>query len=77
MKSASPEFVSQAQQLTREEREHVLSRMKRKLTKKWLNEKVITEEAIALQLELEDEWFKEFIEQVRALRKADKTALDI
>jgi len=60
MKAVSVDYVAKAKQLTQEERERVLSRMGGKLPKRLQKEKLSVEEAIAIQLELEDEQLQDW-----------------
>ncbi|OYZ39182.1 MAG: hypothetical protein B7Y16_09805 [Methylotenera sp. 24-45-7] len=64
MKNASEDFIKLAEKLDEESAEKILSRMTGKLPKRFIKEKLTKVEAIALQLELEDEllqdWRKNF-----------------
>jgi len=82
MKEVNVNYVEKAQKMTQEDRERVLSRMVGKLPKRLLKEKLTPEEAIAIQLELEDEQLQEWrknmaeIEEkaVKAKAKAEEKA---
>ena len=54
------DYIIKAKNLSEEDRERVLSRMGGKLPKRLQKEKLTVEEAIAIQLELEDEQLKEW-----------------
>lgn len=60
MKDVNADYIAIAKKLNEEERERVLSRMVGKLPKRLLKEKLTPEEAIAIQLELEDEQLQEW-----------------
>jgi hypothetical protein len=64
IKNASEDFIKLAETLDEESAERILSRMTGKLPKRLIKEKLTKVEAIALQLELEDEllqdWRKNF-----------------
>ena len=60
MKEVNVDYVAKAQKLNQEQRERVLSRMVGKLPKRLLKERLTPEEAIAIQLELEDEQLQEW-----------------
>ena len=69
MKAVSVDYVAKAKQLTQEERERVLSRMGGKLPKRLQKEKLTVEEAIAIQLELEDEQLQEWRANMAAIQE--------
>jgi hypothetical protein len=79
IKTPSEEFVKLAEALDEANAEKVLSRMSGKLPKRFIKEKLTKTEAIAIQLELEDEllqdWRENFAKiQARAEKKEkDKT----
>lgn len=60
MKNINVDYISKAKNLSEEDRERVLSRMGGKLPKRLQKEKLTVEEAIAIQLELEDEQLQEW-----------------
>jgi hypothetical protein len=60
MKTANVSYLEKAQKLDIEEQERVLSRMAGKLPKRLQKEKLTKQEAIAIQLELEDEQLQEW-----------------
>jgi hypothetical protein len=66
IKTPSETFIEQASQLDEVSAEKVLSRMTGKLPKRYMKEKLSKIEALAIQLELEDEllqdWRKNFAE---------------
>lgn len=73
MKLSNPEYLAKAQQLSEEEQERVLSRMAGKLPKRLQKDKVTREEALAIQLELEDEQLQEWRERMHALKAKEKS----
>ena len=60
VKEANPSYLEMAQKLSILEQERVLSRMGGKLPKRLQKEKLTKQEAIAIQLELEDEQLQEW-----------------
>lgn len=69
MKNSNVDYVAQAKQLSEEERDRVLSRMGGKLPKRVHKEKLTIEEAIAIQLELEDEQLQEWRANMAAIQE--------
>lgn len=82
MKTVNVDYIAKAKKLSEEDRDRVLSRMGGKLPKRLHKEKLTVEEAIAIQLELEDEQLQEWranmavIEEkaAKAKLKADEKA---
>jgi hypothetical protein len=73
IKSPSEGYLEKAKQLTEEETERLFSRMGSKLRKKQEKEKVNVLEALAIQLELEDEMLREWRERFAEIKqKHDK-----
>jgi hypothetical protein len=60
MKTCNPQYLERVFILSTEERERLLSRMSGKLPRKLAKEKISENEALALQLELEDEQLNEW-----------------
>ena len=60
MKAVNVDYIAKAKNLSEEDRDRVLSRMGGKLPKRLQKEKLTIEEAIAIQLELEDEQLQEW-----------------
>jgi septal ring factor EnvC (AmiA/AmiB activator) len=60
MKAVNVDYIAKAKNLSEEDRDRVLSRMGGKLPKRLQKEKLTVEEAIAIQLELEDEQLQEW-----------------
>ena len=73
IKNASDLYLEQAKELDSEQKEHVLSRMVGKLPGRLRKEKLTEFEAIAIQLELEDEQLQEWRLKFAAIKeKANK-----
>ena len=68
MKIANPEYLAKVAQLSEEEQERLLSRMAGKLPRRLEKDKLSREDALAIQLELEDEQLQEWRERMRSLR---------
>lgn len=62
------EYLAKASKLSKEQKERILSRMDGKLPKRLEKGKVTVQEAIALQLELEDEALQEWREKMADIR---------
>lgn len=67
----NPDYLKKVEQLSEGEAERILSRMAGKLPKRVLKEKLTPQEAIALQLEIEDEQLLEWREKMAKLREED------
>jgi hypothetical protein len=77
IKNPSEVFIKQAEELDETSAEKVLSRMTGKLPKRFIKEKLTKNEAIAIQLELEDELLQEWRENfAKAQARAEKKAKD-
>lgn len=68
----SPEWVEKAMLLSKEDAERILSRMRKKITRKLECEKLDPLSAVALQLQLEDEQLNEWRQKMSELREMDK-----
>lgn len=66
-KISSPEYEVKARALSEEEAERLLSRMSGKLPKRLHKEKLTREEALAIQLEVEDDQLNEWRKNMKAL----------
>ncbi len=60
LKTASPEYLEKATALSHEDVERLFARMRGKLTRKLESEKIRSLDAVALQLQLEDEELQEW-----------------
>ena len=68
MKQPKQEYLEKVSSLSNEERERLSSRMRGKLPKRLDKEKISIEEALALQMELEDEQLEEWRKIMQTLR---------
>jgi hypothetical protein len=76
MKNINDDYIAKAKKLSAEDRDRVLSRMGGKLPKRLQKEKLTVEEAIAIQLELEDEQLQEWRANLAVIQeKAAKAKL--
>ncbi len=66
-KISKPEYEEKARALSEEDAERLLSRMSGKLPKRLQKEKLTREEALAIQLEVEDEQLEEWRKNMNAL----------
>ncbi|MEY4591259.1 MAG: hypothetical protein RIR18_154 [Pseudomonadota bacterium] len=69
MRTAKPEYIQAASVLSNSEKERLFSRMASKISRKVVKQKIEDLEALAIQLEIEDEQLVEWLEKVRQLRK--------
>ena len=69
MKNINDDYIAKAKKLSAEDRDRVLSRMGGKLPKRLQKEKLTVEEAIAIQLELEDEQLQEWRANMAAIQE--------
>ena len=69
MKTVNLDYIAKAKKLSEEDRDRVLSRMGGKLPKRLHKEKLTVEEAIAIQLELEDEQLQEWRANMAAIQE--------
>ena len=72
IKTASNEYMDKAKNLTAEEVEKLQCRMRGKLARRAEDKKVSLLEALAIQLELDDEQLAEWRKNIQAIRKKDK-----
>jgi Holliday junction resolvasome RuvABC DNA-binding subunit len=71
IKVADEEYLEKAKQLSERDAERLLSRMEGKLPKRLQKDKLSREEALAIQLEIEDEMLKEWRERVAEIRERE------
>lgn len=71
-KTPSDEYLEKAGQLSREETERVLSRMRSKMKRRLEDRKMSALEAVAIQLEKEDEELSEWRAKMAEIRKKHK-----
>ena len=72
IKAADEEYLEKAKQLSEEDAERLLSRMGGKLPRRLQKDKLSREEALAIQLEIEDEMLKEWRERVAEIRDREQ-----
>ncbi len=69
---SKPEYLAKVKLLTKEESERLLSRMEGKLPRRLQKDKISKEEALAIQMELEDEQLQHWRNMIRILREKEK-----
>ena len=72
MKISKPEYLEKVRLLSAEEQERLLSRMTGKLPRRLEKDKLSVAEALAIQLEIEDEQLNEWREKMHAMKAAGK-----
>ena len=79
MKSKMPsaEYVEKAKQLSNEESERLLVRMRGRFARRLEDKRIGAIEAIALQLEYEDEALEEWREKLTEMRKNEETGRNV
>jgi hypothetical protein len=71
-KLCKPEYLAKVQSLSKLEAERLLSRMAGKLPRRLEKDKLSREEALAIQLELEDEQLQQWRKMMRILNKREE-----
>ncbi|MBI1283868.1 MAG: hypothetical protein GC183_05980 [Thiobacillus sp.] len=71
-KTPAEEYLEKAKLLTKEETERLMSRMRSKLTRRLEGNKFSELEAVAIQLEIEDEELNEWRKNMAEIRKKSK-----
>lgn len=72
MRKPVDEYLEKASQLNKEETERLLARMRSKLMRRLQDKKMSVEEAVAIQLEIEDEELQEWRARMKEIRKKSK-----
>jgi hypothetical protein len=72
-KVPTPEYLEKAKQLNNEEIERLLVRMRGRFARRLEDKRMSAIEAIALQLEYEDEELEEWRERLTEMRKNEET----
>jgi len=72
IKSPDDKYIEQAKLLTEDEAERLLSRMEGKLPRRLEKDKLTRLEALAIQLEVEDDMLEEWREHMAEIREKDK-----
>lgn len=73
MKISNPEYLEKVRELSEEEQERLLSRMAGKLPRRLEKDKLTREEAMAIQMELEDEQLQEWRARMHELKAKSKS----
>lgn len=71
-----PEYLAKVKLLTKEETERLLSRMVGKLPHRLEKDKLSKGEALAIQMELEDEQLQEWRKMMRILKKKEEFKIE-
>ena len=71
-KLSKPKYLDKVNHLSEEEKERLLSRMAGKLPRRVEKEKISQVEALAIQMELEDEHLQEWRKMMQSLKKKDE-----
>jgi len=71
-KTPSDDYLEKAKQLSKEETERLLSRMRNKLLRRLADKKMSSLEVVAIQLEIEDEDLNEWRNKWAELKKKAK-----
>lgn len=74
IKIASDLYIEKAKNLTQEEADRLQSRMRGKLTRRLEDNKLNTVEALAIQLELDDEQLQEWRDKMQEISKKYKSS---
>ncbi|MBI5437228.1 MAG: hypothetical protein HY937_09010 [Nitrosomonadales bacterium] len=74
--TCKPEYLAKVKLLTKEETERLLSRMVGKLPHRLEKDKLSKEEALAIQMELEDEQLQEWRKMMRILKKKEESKIE-
>jgi N-acyl-L-homoserine lactone synthetase len=72
MRKPVDEYLEKASQLSEEETERLLARMRSKLMRRLEDKKMSVQEAVAIQLEIEDEELQEWRARMTEIRKKSK-----
>jgi hypothetical protein len=72
MRKPADEYLEKARQLEQEETERLLARMRSKLMRRVEDKKMSVQEAVAIQLEIEDEELQEWRARMAEISKKSK-----
>jgi hypothetical protein len=72
IKAPDESFIKAASNLSEDEKERLLSRMRGKLTRKWENQKLDTLEVLAIQLETEEAELEDWRKKMNEIRDTEK-----
>ena len=73
MKDSKPEYLEMVKKLTKKERERLLSRMAGKLPNKLEREKISIDDALAIQLELEEDQLEEWRKNFKLIKDKEES----
>lgn len=73
MRKPADEYLEKAKQLEQEETERLLARMRSKLMRRLEDKKMSVQEAVAIQLEIEDEELQEWRARMAEISKKSKS----
>lgn len=73
MRKPADEYLDKARQLEQEETERLLARMRSKLMRRLEDKKMSVQEAVAIQLEIEDEELKEWRTRMAEISNKSKS----
>jgi hypothetical protein len=73
MKKPDAEYLEKAKQLSEEDTERLLARMRAKLMRRLEDKKMSVAEVVAIQLEIEDEELQEWRTRTAEIRKKSKS----
>lgn len=72
MRKPADDYLEKARQLEQEETERLLARMRSKLMRRLEDKKMSVQEAVAIQLEIEDEELQEWRTRMAEISKKSK-----
>ncbi len=73
MRKPDTEYLEKAKQLSEEDTERLLARMRAKLMRRLEDKKMSVAEVVAIQLEIEDEELQEWRARMAEIRKKSKS----
>jgi hypothetical protein len=73
MRKPDAEYLEKAKQLSEEDTERLLARMRAKLMRRLEDKKMSVAEVVAIQLEIEDEELQEWRARMAEIRKKSKS----
>lgn len=73
MRKPADEYLDKARKLEQEETERLLARMRSKLMRRLEDKKMSVQEAVAIQLEIEDEELQEWRTRMAEISKKSKS----
>jgi len=73
MKTSNPTYLEKVATLSADEQERLMSRMAGKLPRRLQKDKLTKEEALAIQLEIEDDQLQEWREKMHSINAKSKS----